>query len=77
MKTEKQNNIVVQSAEPSELEAEWLNINWYKVKRGILKIQQRIYRANMLEPIVLKGTRWVLRRGRVSNHSDLSDFVYI
>ena len=28
---------------------------------------------NMLEPIVLKGTRWVLRRGRVSNHSDLSD----
>lgn len=45
MKTEKQDNIVVQSAEPSELEEEWLNINWYKVKRGILKIQQRIYRA--------------------------------
>ena len=45
MKTGKQNNIVVQSAEPSELEEEWLNINWYKVKRGILKIQQRIYRA--------------------------------
>jgi len=45
MKTGKQNNIVVQSAEPSELESEWLNINWYKVERGILKIQQRIYRA--------------------------------
>ena len=45
MKTEKQNIIVVQSAEPSELEEEWLNINWYKVERGILKIQQRIYRA--------------------------------
>lgn len=28
---------------------------------------------NMLEPIVSKGTRWVLRRGGVSNHSDLSD----
>lgn len=34
MKTEKQNTIVVQSAESSELE-----------ERGILKIQQRIYRA--------------------------------
>ena len=45
MKTEKQNIIVVQSAETSELEEEWLNINWYKVERGILKIQQRIYRA--------------------------------
>ena len=45
MKTEKQNTIVVQSAETSELEEEWLNINWYKVERGILKIQQRIYRA--------------------------------
>ena len=29
---------------------------------------------NMLEPIVSKGTRWVLRRGGVSNHSDLSDY---
>lgn len=45
MKTGKQNTIVVQSAEASELEEEWLNINWYKVKRDILKIQQRIYRA--------------------------------
>ena len=45
MKTEKQNNIVVQSAEPSELEEEWLSINWNKVKRDILKIQQRIFRA--------------------------------
>ena len=45
MKTEKQNTIVVQSAKPSELEEEWLNINWYKLKRGILKIQQRIYRG--------------------------------
>ena len=45
MKTEKRDNIVVQSAESSELEKEWLNINQYKVKRGILKIQQRIYRA--------------------------------
>ena len=32
MKTGKQNNIVVQSVEPSELESEWLNINWYKVE---------------------------------------------
>ena len=31
--------------------------------------------TNMLEPIVLKGTRWVLRREGVSNHSDLSDFL--
>ena len=45
MKTGKQDIIVVQSAESSELEEEWLNINWYKVKRDILKIQQRIYRA--------------------------------
>ena len=45
MKTEKQNTIVVQSAESSELEEEWLSINWYKLERGILKIQQRIYRA--------------------------------
>jgi hypothetical protein len=30
MKTEKQNIIVIQSAETSELEEEWLNINWYK-----------------------------------------------
>ena len=45
MKTEKQDIIVVQSAEPSELEEEWLNINWNKVKRDILKIQQRIFRA--------------------------------
>ena len=44
MKTGKQ-NIVVQSAEASELEEEWLNIDWYKDKRDILKIQQRIYRA--------------------------------
>ena len=36
---------MVQSAEASELDDEWLNINWYKVKRGILGIQQRIYRA--------------------------------
>ena len=45
MKTEKQDIFVVQSAESSELENEWLNINWYKLERGILKIQQRIYRA--------------------------------
>ena len=29
---------------------------------------------SLLEPIVLKGTRWVLRRERGSNPSDLSDF---
>jgi hypothetical protein len=29
--------------------------------------------TNMLEPLVLKGTRGVLRRERVSNHPDLSD----
>ena len=53
MKTGKQNIIVVQSAESSELEEEWLNINWYKVKRDILKIQQRIYRA------VVEGDIWL------------------
>ena len=73
MKTGKQNTIVVQSAEASELEEEWLNINWYKVRRDILKIQQRIYRANMLEPIVMKVTRWVLRREGGGDPSDLSD----
>ena len=31
---------------------------------------------SLLEPIVLKGTRWVLRRERGSNPSDLSDFAY-
>ena len=29
---------------------------------------------SLLEPIVLKGTRWVLRRERGSNPSDLSDY---
>ena len=29
---------------------------------------------SLLEPIVLKGTRWVLRRERRSNPPDLSDF---
>ena len=31
---------------------------------------------SLLEPIVLKGTRWVLRRERGSNPSDLSDYGY-
>lgn len=44
MKTEKQ-DFVVQSAELSELEEEWRNINWRKVEKGIFKIQQRISRA--------------------------------
>lgn len=52
MKTEKQDNTVVQSAESSE-----------SIKRGILKMRQRIYRAvvdftlqikNMLEPTCLE-----------------------
>lgn len=47
MKTGKQNDFVVQSAESLKLEEEWLNINWYKVERGILKIQQRIYQAEV------------------------------
>ena len=63
MKTEKQINFDVQSAELNELEEEWLNINWNKVKRGVFKIQQRIYRAeandvlqitNTLEPTCLE-----------------------
>ena len=44
MKTEKQ-NFSDQSAELSELEEEWRNINWVKIKRDIFKIQQRIFRA--------------------------------
>ena len=44
MKIEKQNG-VVQSAELSDLEKEWLNINWRKIERDIFKIQQRIFRA--------------------------------
>lgn len=44
MKTEKQ-DFVVQSAELSELEEEWRNINWRKIEKGIFKIQQRISRA--------------------------------
>ena len=31
---------------------------------------------SLLEPIVLKGTRWVLRRERRSNPPDLSDYGY-
>ena len=31
---------------------------------------------SLLEPIVLKGTRWVLRRERRSNPPDLSDYSY-
>ena len=31
---------------------------------------------SLLEPIVLKRTRWVLRRERGSNSSDLSDYSY-
>lgn len=58
MKTGKQNTIVVQSAETSELEEEWLNINWYKVKRDILKIQQRTYRA-VVEGDIRKAKRLI------------------
>ena len=47
MKTEEQNNFDIQSAELSELAEEWLSINWYKLERGILKMQQRIYRAEV------------------------------
>ena len=50
MKTGKQNiffDDVIQSAELSELEDEWLGINWHQVERGILGIQQRIFRAEV------------------------------
>ena len=63
MKTGKQNYIDVQSADLLELEKEWLDVNWYQVKRGILKIQQRIYRAEV------KGdTRLVKRLVRLLIH---------
>ena len=44
MKTVKQ-NFVDQSAELSELEKEWRNIDWRKIERDIFKIQQRIFQA--------------------------------
>ena len=60
----------------------WSSIDWKKAEKYVDKIQKRIYRAEsvynltisdkgLLEPIVMKVTRWVLRRDcdklRVSN----------
>lgn len=55
MKTVKQNS-VDQSAKLSELEEEWRNIEWRKIKRDIFKMQQRIFRAEA------KGDRRQVKR---------------
>ena len=79
MKTEKQNTIVVQSAEASELEGQTRHIEDTTTnisccsRRSDFMTLSLLQIKNMLEPIVSKDTRWVLRRGGVSNHSDLSD----
>ncbi len=50
------------------------------IKRIILNLENInsifLLDESLLEPIVLKGTRWVLRRERGSNPSDLSDYGY-
>ena len=52
----------------------WDTINWYSVEKYVDKQQKRIYEAEvnkennlaedkgLLEPSVVKATRWVLRR---------------
>ena len=72
--------------EPAKPDAtDWKSIKWYKVNRHVDSLQKRIYRASknndtlilldkcILEPIVSKGTRLVLRREGRSNPPDLSD----
>ena len=53
---------------------DWDTINWYSVEKYVDKQQKRIYEAEvnkknnlaedkgLLEPSVVKATRWVLRR---------------
>ena len=57
----------------------WSSIDWKKAEKYVDKIQKRIYRAEstisdkgLLEPIVMKVTRWVLRREGGGDSSDLS-----
>lgn len=65
---------------------DWSSIDWKKTEKYVDKLQKRIYRAEsegdfkpyhsdkcLLEPIVMKATRWVLRREGGGDPSDLSD----
>ena len=66
---------------------DWDSINWNSVEKYVDKQQKRIYEAEvnkdkennlaedkgLLEPSVVKATRWVLRRVWGSNSSLLSD----
>ena len=71
MRNSANNNICVSVSSDT---TDWDSINWNRIERYVDKQQKRIYEAEvnkennlaedkgLLEPSVVKATRWVLRR---------------